>query len=96
VMPGSRLNTKNRVSLKTSVLTIVIHTAVGAQIHMRDRRGETALAIAAQRGLRPAVKTLIELGASIHTTNYRGTSILSNARKTMRRAKETGNDNFMP
>jgi hypothetical protein len=27
-MPGSRLNTKNRVSLKTSVLTIVIHTAV--------------------------------------------------------------------
>jgi len=27
-MLGSRLNTKNRVSLKTSVLTIVIHTAV--------------------------------------------------------------------
>jgi hypothetical protein len=27
-MPGSRLNTKNRVSLKIAVLTIVLHTAV--------------------------------------------------------------------
>jgi len=33
VMPGSRLNTKNRVSLKTSVLTIVIHTAVACYMY---------------------------------------------------------------
>jgi hypothetical protein len=65
---------------------------LGAEIHMRDRHGETALAIAARRGLRPAVKTLIELGASIHSATSRGIGILSNARQSMHRAKKQGND----
>jgi hypothetical protein len=65
---------------------------MGAQIHMRDRKGETALAIAARRGLRPAVTTLIASGASIHSTTLRGLSILKNARKSLSQAKRDGDD----
>lgn len=65
---------------------------MGAQIHMRDRKGETALAIAARRGLWPAVTTLIALGASIHSTTLRGMSILKNARKSLSQAKRDGDD----
>ena len=65
---------------------------IGAQIHMRDRKGETALAIAARRGLWPAVTTLIALGASIHSTTLRGVSILKNARKSLSQAKRDGDD----
>jgi hypothetical protein len=66
--------------------------SLGSQIHMRDRHGETALAIAARQGLRPAVKTLIGLGASIHTMNHQHTSILVNTRKRMAQAKKRGDD----
>jgi ankyrin repeat protein len=75
-------------------LVDIIHRMVrlGVEIHMRDREGETALAIAARRGLRPAATTLIESGASIHTTTLRGISILSNARKSLLQTKDNGDD----
>lgn len=65
---------------------------LGAEIRMRDRYGDTALAVAAKRGLRPAVKVLVTLGASVHTSNHRDMSILGGARKCMERAKANGND----
>jgi hypothetical protein len=59
---------------------------LGSQIEMRDRNGDTALAVATKRGLCLAVKSLIELQASIHTIN--GIGILRSARKEMRLAKK--------
>jgi Ankyrin repeat len=65
---------------------------LGVEIQMRDRYGDTALAVAARRGLRPVVKVLVEEGASIHTVNLRDMSILSCAQKSMSRAKADGDD----
>lgn len=55
-------------------------------IHMRDRKGDTALAIAARRGLRPAVTALTNLGACTNSRNYLGTSIFEEARRKLRQA----------
>lgn len=52
----------------------------GSIVHMRDRMGDTALAIAARRGLRPAVTALLDLGACVNCKNYLGVSILRGAR----------------
>jgi hypothetical protein len=65
---------------------------LGSQIEMRDRNGDTALAVATKRGLFLAVKCLIELQASIHTINSRGDGILRAARTEMRLAKKNGQD----
>lgn len=64
---------------------------LGSQIEMRDRNGDTALAVATKRGLCLAVKSLIELQASIHTTK-RGDGILRSARTEMLLAKKNGQD----
>lgn len=66
--------------------------SLGSQIEMQDRNGDTALAVATKRGLCLAVKSLIELQASIHTTNHRGDGILRSARIEMRLAKKNGQD----
>lgn len=58
----------------------------GTVIHMRDRKGDTALAIAARRGLRPAVTALTDLGACTNSRNYLGTSIFEEARRELRQA----------
>jgi len=60
---------------------------LGCQIDMRDRVGRTSLAIAVCRGLRPAVVTLLDLGASMRTRTYRGTSIYALAKKRCRWAR---------
>jgi ankyrin repeat protein len=65
---------------------------LGSQIEMRDRNGDTALAVATKRGLCLAVKSLIELQASIHITNSRCGGILRSARKEMSLAKKNGQD----
>jgi ankyrin repeat protein len=59
----------------------------GAEISMRDRWGDTALAVAARRGLRPAAKALLACGANPNTRNYRGRGILSQTTEYLRRAK---------
>ncbi|CZR52604.1 uncharacterized protein PAC_02481 [Phialocephala subalpina] len=64
----------------------------GTSIHMRDRNGETALTVAARRGLRPAVTILVQMGASVHCRDYLGVSILLRARRHLRYAKLQGND----
>jgi ankyrin repeat protein len=62
--------------------------SAGADIAMRDRHGDTALAVAARRGLRPAVKTLLCCGANPNTRNYRGRGVLEGAREGLKRARK--------
>jgi ankyrin repeat protein len=64
----------------------------GCDIHARDRQGCTALAIAAKRGLRPAVSSLLVLRASVNTRSYRGTSTLYYATTSLQHAKDSGNN----
>ncbi|PVH79515.1 ankyrin, partial [Cadophora sp. DSE1049] len=64
----------------------------GADIHMRDRNGETALSVAVKRGLRPAVVTLIYLGASQYSKGDDGKTIMGNGQAELRRAQREGND----
>jgi ankyrin repeat protein len=49
---------------------------LGVEIHMRDRSGDTALAIAARGGHRAVIVLLLEKGANVHSRNYRGVGIL--------------------
>lgn len=60
----------------------------GAEVHMRDRNGDTALAIATRRGLRPAVTALLSRGANPNTRNYQGRGILSQAMGYLRPAND--------
>jgi len=60
----------------------------GAQIHMRDRNGDTALAIAAVRGFRPAATTLLAAGANVHSRDFSGLGILGQTFKVLNRAKK--------
>jgi ankyrin repeat protein len=67
----------------------------GAEVNMRDRNGDTALAIAVRRGLRPAVNVLLKLGANPNSRTYRGTGILSQAtRHLLQAVKEKNNKQY--
>lgn len=48
----------------------------GANIHARNRRGETALHIAVRCGRKLAMRTLSELGANVHVRDSAGRSLL--------------------
>ncbi|PVH67852.1 hypothetical protein DL98DRAFT_579061 [Cadophora sp. DSE1049] len=61
-------------------------------IHMRDRTGNTALAIATRRGLRPVAEILLKRGAHVHSRDSMGVGILSRAESTMIEAKNTGDE----
>jgi len=63
---------------------------LGVDVNMRDRKGHTALAIAAIRGSMPFVQALLDSGASINSINYRGKDIISMASWRMRMAKQEG------
>ncbi|KAF4634739.1 hypothetical protein G7Y89_g3367 [Cudoniella acicularis] len=56
---------------------------LGVEIHMRDRSGDTALAIAARRGHRAVTVLLLEKGANIHSRNYHRVGILSQLEQLM-------------
>ncbi|KAE9364032.1 ankyrin [Stipitochalara longipes BDJ] len=58
----------------------------GAEIHARDRNGDTALTIAARRGFRATVILLLKEGSNIHSRNYRGIGILRQVMYSMRMA----------
>lgn len=59
----------------------------GDEVDMRDRNGNTALAIAAKRGLRPAVLCLIELNANPNSRDYQEIGILSQVTKCLLRTQ---------
>ncbi|KAH7407197.1 hypothetical protein BKA64DRAFT_640133 [Cadophora sp. MPI-SDFR-AT-0126] len=63
-----------------------------ADIHMRDRQGDTALSVAVKRGLRPAVMTLMTLGASQYSRRYDGKTIMDTAVAELSRVQRDGND----
>jgi hypothetical protein len=64
----------------------------GAELHGRDRNGDTALAIATIRGFRPVVALLLSLGASYHARDYQGNGILQQAKAKLQQAKTKKND----
>lgn len=49
----------------------------GANIHWRNRSGETALLVAARCGKKLAVRTLIENGANVHVRDASGRGVLA-------------------
>jgi ankyrin repeat protein len=61
--------------------------ALGAEIHMRDRSGNTAIAAAAARGFRAVMTLLLDQGANIHNRNYAGLGILTQASRWKKAAK---------
>lgn len=66
-------------------LRAIVHRVLqkGADIHMRDRNGDTALALAARRGFRPVVMLLLKEGANVHSRDYQGHGILSQVERYM-------------
>jgi ankyrin repeat protein len=65
---------------------------LGVPIHMRDKEGNTALAIATVRGLRSPLSMLLSSGANCNTRNYKGTGILSQASLRMLEASRENDD----
>ncbi|KAG6028251.1 hypothetical protein E4U41_000714 [Claviceps citrina] len=59
----------------------------GANVHARNRQGETALHIAVQCGRKLATRTLIRLGASVHVRDAAGRSLLDVADVKMMNCK---------
>jgi hypothetical protein len=50
---------------------------LGVDVNMRDRKGHTAITIAAIRGSLSCVQALLDSGASVNTINYHGRNIIS-------------------
>lgn len=68
--------------------------ASGVEVHAQDCRGNTALGIAAARGLREATQTLLEAGANPNSRNYSHTSILRRATKCMLMASKSNKNDL--
>jgi hypothetical protein len=64
----------------------------GSDIHMRDERGYTALAIAARQGVREAVSLLLQQGANPNTRSYQKTSVIAHAATHLAQAEKENND----
>jgi hypothetical protein len=75
-----------------NIVKEIIASSSGNLIHIRDRKGDTPLAIAASHGFRPVLSTLLEVGANPNTRNYCGTGILSLVTLCMLHASKEGND----
>ncbi|KAF4631512.1 hypothetical protein G7Y89_g6615 [Cudoniella acicularis] len=63
-----------------------------SNIHIRDRSGHTALAIATAHGIFDAVSLLLKLGANPNTRSYHRTSVMENAAIHLSRAKKENKD----
>lgn len=57
-----------------SILQLLINR--GADLHARNRRGETALHVAVRRGRKLAVRTLVNAGANVHVRDASGRGVL--------------------
>jgi hypothetical protein len=65
---------------------------MGVDINLKDRRGNTALVIAARRGFRKTVEQLLRLGANPNTVNYSGRSALYMIKGWLGVAEKLDND----
>ncbi len=78
---------------KADLISIIGNsTDRNAQIHTRDRKGHTPLAIAAARGLHEAVSILVDARANPNTRSYNKTSVMEHATIHLARAQKQGND----
>jgi hypothetical protein len=59
---------------------------------IRDRDGNTPLAVATRLGIRPAVMVLLEKKANMHCRSYKGDGILTQAREALSEARLIGDD----
>ena len=59
-----------------------------SNVHMRARRGYTAMAIAVRHGIRDAVSLLLEAGANPNNRSYRKTSVLGFAAACLAKAQK--------
>jgi hypothetical protein len=82
-------NDEQEIELRNAVQKLM---DLGVQIDVKDRKGHTALAIAAIRGARPSAKLLVKAGAKANSRNYRGKGIIFQASSRMRLAKKGGKD----
>jgi ankyrin repeat protein len=59
---------------------------------IRDRDGNTPLAVATRLGIRPAVMVLLETKANVHCRSYKGDGILTQARVALSEARLISDD----
>lgn len=71
---------------------VVELVAAGADIEMRDREGNTALAVSAVCGFRPSVKALLDAGANIHCRNFEGNGVLLQCSTARTKATDAGDE----
>lgn len=77
------------LDLRTNLIMVL---EAGVELNMRDRRGHTALAIAALRGSRPCVQVLLQWRAKPNNRNYQGKSIMEQVSSRLRMAKKKQKD----
>jgi hypothetical protein len=71
-------------------LPLLLELIESSNVHMRDRRGYTALELAVGNGLEDAATLLLNRGANPNTRSYRGTSVLAHATVRLAQAQEEG------
>ncbi|CAG8955819.1 hypothetical protein HYFRA_00011688 [Hymenoscyphus fraxineus] len=79
----------DELDLKTHITSLL---EAGVEHNMRDRRGHTALAIAALRGSRPCVQVLLQWRAKPNNRNYEGKSIMEQVSSRLRMALKKQRD----
>lgn len=77
-----------------SVLVEVIERMVtgGAEVQQKDRQGDTALAVAAGRGMRQVVIFLIKKKANVNSRNNNKKAVLAQAQKHLFEAKDSDDE----
>lgn len=85
----STLNAWSEEQKSTAELESIIKDS---NIHIRDKKGYTALAIASALGLWDAVSLLLELGANPNTKSYHQTSLMENTAIHLARAQKEDNN----
>jgi hypothetical protein len=83
----NRRSEEQQAALATMIPKLV---KLGVEVNMRDRKGHTAIAIAAIRGSLSCVQALLDSGASVDVVNYNGRDIVSIAASRMKMAKQEG------
>ena len=59
-----------------------------SNVHMRARRGYTAIAVAVRHGIRDAISLLLEAGANPNNRSYRKTSVMGFAAACLAKAQK--------